>query len=88
MNQTIKKKLIISVTFSLLLLALSLLNIRLISIKDASSFATLKSSRFIALADGETTYKGPLCSNQSGTVYCCKGDSGDCSAGAQCTSCQ
>jgi hypothetical protein len=42
-----------------------------------------------AAAQGESTsYQGPLCSNQSGTIYCCKGTSGSCSAGALCSACQ
>ncbi len=40
-----------------------------------------------ANAEGDT-YKGPLCGDSSGTKYCCKGSSGDCSAGAKCSSCQ
>lgn len=44
-----------------------------------------------ALAQQTTNkYDGPLCSDPSGTIYCCKGSdsSSSCAAGAKCSSCQ
>ena len=42
----------------------------------------------LVLAGGENcSYKGPLCSNPSGTRYCCKGSSGSCAGSVKCSSC-
>ncbi len=58
------------------------------ALNSSSGDLDLASLLNINTANAESgTYKGPLCSNQSGTIYCCKGSEGSCSAGAKCSSC-
>ncbi|MFS4457432.1 hypothetical protein [Maribacter sp. 2304DJ31-5] len=52
------------------------------------SFSSLLAMNTSSAEDGGS-FKGPLCSNASGTIYCCKdSDSSSCAAGAKCSSCQ
>lgn len=86
--KNLKKKVLLGLTLGVFFVTMISVN-AIIGVNANSSFNTLDGIISSAVAQAESTsYKGPLCSNQSGTVYCCKGSSGSCSAGAKCSSCQ
>lgn len=88
LNLIFMKKKVASISFIALFITAIIAN-NILSLSSTDSSIELNSIMNIKEVSAESTsYKGPLCSNQSGTYYCCKGSSGSCSAGAECPSCQ